>query len=55
MPATESLLAPIDGASDEHKAGTAMLAGIEHVLLMETMMRFNDHVLRSILETMRTP
>ena len=32
-----------------------MLAGIEIVLLMETMMRFTDHVLRSIWEKTRTP
>ncbi len=40
VPFTESLLTPIGGASDEHKAGTAMFAGIEHVFLMESMMRF---------------
>ena len=32
-----------------------MFAGIENVFLMETMMRFTDPVLRSILEKMRTP
>ena len=32
-----------------------MFAGIESVFLMETMMRFTDPVLRSILEKMRTP
>ena len=55
VPASQSLLAPIDGTSDEHKAGTAMFAGIENVFLMETMMRFTDPILRSILEKMRTP
>ena len=51
----QSLLAKIDGASDEHKAGTAMFAGIEHVFLMDRMMRFTDPVLRGILENMSTP
>ena len=32
-----------------------MFYGIERMLLMETMMRFTDPVLRSILEKMRTP
>ena len=50
----ESLLVSIDGTSDEHKAGTAMFAGIEKVFLMETMMRVRDPVLRVILEKMRT-
>ena len=49
VPAAESLLAPIDGASDERKAGAAMFAGIENVLLMETMMRFTDPILRRIV------
>ena len=54
-PTAESLLAPINGASDEHKAGIAMFAGIENVFLMETMMRFTDPVPRGILKNMRTP
>ena len=32
-----------------------MFAGIKNVFLMETMMRFTDPVLRTILEKMRTP
>jgi len=55
VPNSASLLANIDGTSDEHKAGAAMFASIEQVFELETMMRFRDPVLRRILEKMRTP
>ena len=55
MPKSTSLLANIEGTSDEHKAGAAMFASIEQVFELETMMRFRDPVLRQILEKMRTP
>ena len=55
VPKTTSLLANIDGTSDEQKAGAAMFASIEQVFELETMMRFRDPVLRQILEKMRTP
>ena len=38
VPQSESLLASIGGTSDEHKAGAAMLASIEHVFLVDTRM-----------------
>ena len=50
VPKTASLLAIIEGTSDEHKAGAAMFASIEHVFELETMMRFRDPILRQILE-----
>ena len=55
VPSTQSLLAPTEGTSDEHKAGQGMFAGIERVFLMDTMMLFTDPVLKHILEKMRTP
>ncbi|MDO7681295.1 MAG: hypothetical protein MUQ52_02305, partial [Pirellulales bacterium] len=55
VPKSASLLANIDGKSDEHKAGAAMFASIEQVFELETMMRFRDPLLRQILEKMRTP
>ena len=55
VPKSASLLADIEGTSDEHKAGAAMFASIEQVFELETMMRFRDPVLRRILEKMRTP
>ena len=50
MPKSTSLLADIEGASDEHKAGAAMFASIEQVFELETMMRFRDPVLMQILQ-----
>ena len=55
VPKSTSLLASLEETSDEHKAGAAMFANIEHVFILETMMRFTDPVLRSILLKMRTP
>ena len=55
VPKSASLLADIEGTTDEHKAGAAMFASIEQVFELETMMRFHDPILRSILEKMRTP
>jgi hypothetical protein len=54
VPGSSSLLASLDGTSDEHKAGAAMFANIEQVFVLETMMRFRDPVLIKILEKMRT-
>ena len=55
VPPSTSFLASLEETSDEHKAGAAMFANIEHVFILETMMRFTDPVLRSILLKMRTP
>ena len=54
VPKSASLMANIEGTSDEQKAGAAMFASIEQVFELETMMRFRDPVLRQILEKMRT-
>jgi len=50
VPKSQSLLADIEGTSDEHKAGAAMFASIEQVFELETMMRFRDPVLRKYLK-----
>ena len=55
VPKSTSLLADIEGTTDEQKAGAAMFASIEQVFELKTMMRFRDPVLRQILEKMRTP
>ena len=55
VPKSTSLLADIEGTSNEHKAGAAMFASIEQVFELQTMMRFSDPVLIEILRKMRTP
>ena len=55
VPKTTSLLAPLEGTSQEHQAGAGMFCNIEHVYVMKTMMRFTDPILVSILEKMRVP
>ena len=46
VPKSVSLLANIEGTSDEHKAAAGMFASIEQVFELETMMRFRDPVLK---------
>jgi hypothetical protein len=55
VPMDASLLAPLEGKSDEQKAGAAIFAGLKHVYRLSTAMRFDDPVLIRILEKMRTP
>ena len=55
VPKSTSLLADIEGTSNEHKAGAAMFASIEQVFELQTMMRFSDPVLIEMLRKMRTP
>mgnify|MGYP001413582745 CR=1 FL=1 len=55
VPKSTSLLAPLEGTTDEHKVGAAMFANIGHVFVLETMMRFRDPILRAVLEKMRMP
>jgi hypothetical protein len=50
-----SLLAPLEGCSDEQKAGVAIFSGFKHVYRLTTAMRFDDPVLIAILAKMRTP
>ena len=55
VPRSSSVLAPLDGTSDEQKAGAAMFANIEYCYEMQTMMRFRDPILRSILAKCASP
>ena len=55
VPMQASLLAPLEGCTDEHKAGVAIFAGLKHVYRLTTAMRFDDPVLIAILAKMRTP
>ena len=55
VPMQASLLAPLEGCSDEHKAGVAIFSGFKHVYRLTTAMRFDDPVLIAILAKMRMP
>ena len=48
-------LAPLDGTSDEHKAGASMFNNMHYLFEMETMRRFTDPTLVAILQKMRKP
>ena len=54
VPKSSGLLAPIENTSDEHKVGAAMFNNIHYLFEMETMKRFTDSTLISMLEKMRT-
>ena len=53
VPKSSGLLAPLENASDEHVAGAAMFHNIHYVFEMESMKRFQDPILISILQKMR--
>ena len=53
VPMQASLLAPLEGCGDEHKAGVAIFSGFKHVYRLTTAMRFDDPVLIAILAKMR--
>ena len=55
VPMQASLLPPLEGCTDEHKAGVAIFSGFRHVYRLTTAMRFDDPVLIAILAKMRTP
>ena len=55
VPAQVSLLAPIEGTSNEQKTGVKILNTFTHVYRLTTQMRFEDEVLKSILTKMREP
>ena len=55
VPKSTSLLAPIEGASEEQTVGAAMFKNLEYLYEMHTMMRFKDEVLVRILLKMRKP
>jgi len=54
VPETASLLAPVEGRSDEHVAGVRIFKDRDYVCRLTTAMRFTDEVLVRILQKMRT-
>jgi hypothetical protein len=55
VPESSSMLAPLEGTSDEHKVGAKIFRNAELVFQFNTAMRFTDKTLVEILEAMRTP
>ena len=55
VPESSSMLAPLEGTSDEHKVGAKIFRNAELVFQFNTAMRFTDETLIQILEAMRTP
>ena len=55
VPKTSSLLAPMQGAGQEHKVGAAVFSNVKYVYQMAQMMRFTDDTLINILRKMRAP
>ena len=54
IPKANSMLAPLDGTSQEHRVGTAIFRQARYVFQLKEMMRFKDPTLVRILHTMRT-
>ena len=50
-----SLLASIDGMSDEQKTGVKFFNSFTHVYRLTIQMRFTDEILKSILNKVRHP
>jgi hypothetical protein len=55
VPATASLLASLEGTSNEHKVGASIFRNAELVFQFHQAMRFTDDTQVAILETMRAP
>ena len=55
VPASSSMLSPLTGTSNEHKAGANIFRNADMVFQFEKMMRFTDTTFIDILEVMRTP
>jgi len=55
VPAKGSMMATLEGTSDEHKVGAKIFRNVEHVFEFQTAMRFTDETLIQILQVMRTP
>ena len=53
VPKSSGLLAPLEGTSDEHKAGASIFNNLHYLFEMETMKRFQDPILVAILHKMR--
>ena len=54
MPKKNSLFAPLEHTSQEHRVGAPIFRNAHYVFQMKHMMRFKDDVLVRILHTMRT-
>ena len=55
VPESSSLLAPLEGVTNEHKVGASIFRNAELVFQFQKAMRFSDADQIAILETMRTP
>ena len=55
VPESSSMLAPLEGTSDEHKVGAKIFRNAELVFQFNTAMRFTDETLIQILDAMRKP
>ena len=49
------MLAPLEGTTDEHKVGAKMFRDADLVFEFKQAVRFTDHTLIDILNTMRVP
>ena len=54
VPKKNSMLAPLEGTSQEHRVGASIFRQARYVFQSQQLMRFNDPVLIQILNTMRT-
>ena len=54
VPESSSMLAPLEGTSNEHKVGAKIFRNAELVFQFSSAMRFSDETLIQILEAMRT-
>ena len=55
VPASSSMLAPLDSTTNEHKVGAKIFRDADLVFEFQQAMRFTDHTLIDILNTMRVP
>ena len=55
VPASSSMLAPLEGTTNEHKVGAKIFRDADLVFEFQQSMRFTDHTLIDILNTMRVP
>ena len=55
VPATSSMLAPLEGTTNEHKVGAKIFRDADLVFEFQQAMRFTDQTLIDILKTMREP
>ena len=55
VPASSSMLAPLEGTTNEHKVGANIFRDADLVFEFQQAMRFTDRTLIDILDTMRAP